>query len=754
MHLKPTRTASDRDKALQLSRSLTRQRFGRASGAEPGRGIQGIAEAGIRGAATELPHGDRIQAAFGDHDLSEVQAHVGGPAAESSADLGAEAYATRGHVAFREPPSLHTAAHEAAHVVQQRTGVQLKGGVGKPDDSYERDADLVADAVVRGDSAEELLDGMGGAGAGSGQAVQRKRTRRGKGVGSRVEEGEPEFPPPEIVDARIRVQRGNGAPAAVGAATELKPGDRVLVDLKLDTEEWAGSHPATEVHGGQSQLEEVETADPWLRHDTYRFTLRVKEGPGGTLGVRLVLGFEGRDDVEHLFAAQVAAPPHSRETAATARGAAGAGQATDARQGGSSPVRVPSARELYEETPDGEIIWKNQEKGAIIEGIADNLTGIFSSMMRGFDNFVTVLKEDKEPPKTEWTDVLLKIAIETTLAMVAGPIGLKVGERGAAALAGITAEGERLTSNMVKAALTDATKQGIKSSVAGIVTLAGSGEAGQSAADNEGRPPASLLAKGPLATFIAEQRRAIDVGGKRSARHFRGHIAADLAAANVAQLLALERETADLAVSDEIAYIQEGRSAIEWVNFKARCMVGHEQGEGRERNVNLSGVNRNREMDVHGMVNLPGVLSIRVTLNGEFGEQILSDLESLTLEGVHPSIRSYIASLGRIQDAPINKLIQVGYRAGGSSPGSKFNLLRDAKILHKPDDSISLSLCTEEGKALLKACALGEKWNAPSWKTKTKHMVEQLSDYGDDVALEGGQRLARGIGMLGLSKLE
>lgn len=48
-------------------------------------------------------------------------------------------------------------------MVQQRGGVQLKGGVGEADDAYERHADAVADAVVQGKSAEGLLDHMAGA---------------------------------------------------------------------------------------------------------------------------------------------------------------------------------------------------------------------------------------------------------------------------------------------------------------------------------------------------------------------------------------------------------------------------------------------------------------------------------------------------------------------------------------------------------------------------------------------------------------
>jgi hypothetical protein len=50
-------------------------------------------------------------------------------------------------------------------VVQQRAGVQLKGGVGEVGDRYERHADDVADRVVQGKSAESLLDQFAGGGA-------------------------------------------------------------------------------------------------------------------------------------------------------------------------------------------------------------------------------------------------------------------------------------------------------------------------------------------------------------------------------------------------------------------------------------------------------------------------------------------------------------------------------------------------------------------------------------------------------------
>jgi hypothetical protein len=120
--------------------------------------VHAAAERGTQGSPTALPHGDQIGRAFGKHDVSNVQAYVGGPASEATGAMGAQAYATGNKVAFGSSPDLHTAAHEAAHVVQQRGGVQLKGGVGEAGDAYERNADAVADRVVAGQSAEDLLD--------------------------------------------------------------------------------------------------------------------------------------------------------------------------------------------------------------------------------------------------------------------------------------------------------------------------------------------------------------------------------------------------------------------------------------------------------------------------------------------------------------------------------------------------------------------------------------------------------------------
>jgi LysM repeat protein len=193
------------------------------------------ARAGISGSGGALPHLDRIQQLFGRHDVSKVRAHVGGPAAEASREMGAQAYATGDHVAFRSSPDLHTAAHEAAHVVQQRGGVQLKTGVGAAGDSYEQHADAVADKVVRGESAEALLDKMSGGGASS-SAVQLLATSGGEfdaanyvpySSGSlRGTSIEITFTPNDLVVApklgltqTLKSSKG-GAPYYLGAATE------------------------------------------------------------------------------------------------------------------------------------------------------------------------------------------------------------------------------------------------------------------------------------------------------------------------------------------------------------------------------------------------------------------------------------------------------------------------------------------------------------------------------------------------------
>jgi hypothetical protein len=133
-----------------------------------------VAARGVASGGSSLPHLAQIQASFGRHDLSGVTAHQGPAPREAAQSLGARAFAFGNAVGFGSAPDLHTAAHEAAHVVQQRGGVQLKGGIDDgTGDPYERHADQVADAVVAGRSSESLLDQTPGGTGGGGGGVQR-----------------------------------------------------------------------------------------------------------------------------------------------------------------------------------------------------------------------------------------------------------------------------------------------------------------------------------------------------------------------------------------------------------------------------------------------------------------------------------------------------------------------------------------------------------------------------------------------------
>lgn len=137
--------------------------------------VHDAAARGTAGPGAALPHLDTIQRAFGAHDISDIRAHVGGGAAQASTAMGAEAYATGNQIAFAAQPDLHTAAHEAAHVVQQRQGVSLSGGVGQEGDAHEKQADAIADQVVAGKSVEHMLGAPStNAAPAAGQAVQRK----------------------------------------------------------------------------------------------------------------------------------------------------------------------------------------------------------------------------------------------------------------------------------------------------------------------------------------------------------------------------------------------------------------------------------------------------------------------------------------------------------------------------------------------------------------------------------------------------
>jgi len=168
-----------------------------------------IAADGVTGSSSSLPHAEAIQRSFGHHDVSGVEAHVGGTAAKAADAIGASAYATGHHVAFKQAPDLHTAAHEAAHVVQQRGGVQLKGGVGESGDAYEQHADAVADKVVRGESAQALLDNAVTARGASAPSMQRQAVGGSSAAPAGIAApGHTNIP---MVDSGFTCERGEGS---------------------------------------------------------------------------------------------------------------------------------------------------------------------------------------------------------------------------------------------------------------------------------------------------------------------------------------------------------------------------------------------------------------------------------------------------------------------------------------------------------------------------------------------------------------
>lgn len=152
-------------------------------GSEPAAGargsatsVQDIAASGVADASDSLPHRDAIQAMFGRHDISGLAASRGSDAETARTQLGARAYTMGNSIALGTTGDLHTVAHEAAHAVQQRHGA-VPGGMGQAGDAHEQHADAVADRVVQGRSAEDLLDeyaSSSGSSAGTGQAVQLK----------------------------------------------------------------------------------------------------------------------------------------------------------------------------------------------------------------------------------------------------------------------------------------------------------------------------------------------------------------------------------------------------------------------------------------------------------------------------------------------------------------------------------------------------------------------------------------------------
>lgn len=195
-----------------------------------GAGIQAAAAEGVRGGGGAMPYLDQIQASFGRHDVSHVQAHVGGAAKDASEQIGAEAYATGDSVAFRQQPDVFTAAHEAAHIVQQQAGVNLPGGVGQAGDAYEKQADAVAAKVVAGESAESLLGAPDAAAAKSADQGVQQRAASGAGAAVQKDEAPGELPPAKVASAIAFNNNKNFKPAVIAQIAAIVGSSSTAID--------------------------------------------------------------------------------------------------------------------------------------------------------------------------------------------------------------------------------------------------------------------------------------------------------------------------------------------------------------------------------------------------------------------------------------------------------------------------------------------------------------------------------------------
>lgn len=265
--------------------------------------VHAAAARGIATPASAMPFGASIQRAFGRHDISQVQAHTGPEAAASANAMGADAYATGDHVVLGKGNDLFTAAHEAAHVVQQRGGVQLKGGVGAAGDAYEQHADSVASLVVQGKSAEGLLDQSPGGTGASAAAGPVQRSGQGNmaamnqalggggqqalgGGGGQQPQGnqQPQQPPAHhavvpdvsalpVMNVGVEVASFSGESAlgaAIVAAQQQMPAEQGVAALTIAMFHYmhakAGTLAAVIAHDlGQIPVDEIAQRDQYLR---------------------------------------------------------------------------------------------------------------------------------------------------------------------------------------------------------------------------------------------------------------------------------------------------------------------------------------------------------------------------------------------------------------------------------------------------------------------------------------------------------
>jgi hypothetical protein len=159
------------------------------------------------------------------HDFSSVRVHAGTEAAKAARAIEARAYTQGQNIVFGHgeyapgtAEGTRLLAHELTHVVQQRQGISLKGGMGQPGDAYERHADAVADAVVTGRPTETLLANRpNGAGGAARALIQRQQAPATASA-----------PAAEPAEARVETE-GDKMRRAILVAAEGRYGEKTTI---------------------------------------------------------------------------------------------------------------------------------------------------------------------------------------------------------------------------------------------------------------------------------------------------------------------------------------------------------------------------------------------------------------------------------------------------------------------------------------------------------------------------------------------
>lgn len=128
----------------------------------PSNRLEQIAQRSLASPACPLPHLDRLEQSFGMR-LGDIQAHQGPDARQAADQLGANAFATQGHVVLGQKDDLSTVAEETAHALQQSPHAALFGsfaqmsGLTDPAGPLEHDAARAASNVAAGRPASISL---------------------------------------------------------------------------------------------------------------------------------------------------------------------------------------------------------------------------------------------------------------------------------------------------------------------------------------------------------------------------------------------------------------------------------------------------------------------------------------------------------------------------------------------------------------------------------------------------------------------